>query len=162
MLKKIVNFLKSLFGKKGGALLLPFLFLSCSHTTVIRALDSKGQVDKDVSIYVEGSLKGQGEVEYSDKKIAYSMPYYEMKKESCLIIKENIRAKVNWPKALGSIALAGAGGGTLGWGIEANDLLYIGAGSALSLVGIVLSFFSWDYLDLHEREFQCARIDQGA
>ena len=91
-----------------------FLAVSCTHTTVIKALDSKGSVDPAVSVYVDGQFLGKGEVVYSDQKTSLSaIPIYELKKETCPNVRETLRKKTDWINALGGSFIAGAGLGIM-------------------------------------------------
>lgn len=146
--------------KTGALLLLSVLVVSCSHTTVIRALDKEGNVDKDVSIYVDGSLKGQGEVEYSDKRTIYStVPYYEMKKDKCLNHQQQLHVKLDSLAYSGWVgfSLVGIVLGVYGQSIRSTP--YIASGVATMLFAFLPFTWSRDYVDLHEHEFQCVKID---
>ena len=57
--------------------------VSCASTTTIRAVDTSGDIDKDVKIYTDGSYKGKGEVLYSDTKIVGSQVTVNLKKKGC-------------------------------------------------------------------------------
>lgn len=65
------------------AVVLSVALLSCASTTTIKAVDQSGRVDRDVKIYMDGSLKGRGEIIYSDTKIVGSTTQVHLKKEGC-------------------------------------------------------------------------------
>ena len=88
--------------------------LSCVSTTTIRAVDTSGNVDSNVSIYVDRQSIGKGEAKYSDKKTVYSaVPYYELRKEGCRTIREKLNIKTNWLTAIGGAIVFGAGMGLM-------------------------------------------------
>ena len=146
-------------------LIFVILTVSCVSTTTIKAMDSKGNIDKDVKIYVEGKHIGNGTAEYSDKKTVYSsIPYLELKKEGCKKHREKLDIEANWLTSLGGAVISGIGLGIMSAGAEqakypgsdASDYLLIGF--PISIAGIIPLFWTRKYVPIQEQEFQCIKV----
>ena len=65
--------------------------VSCVSTTTIKALNKKGEIDKDVKVYVDNKYIGNGEADYSDSKSPFYIPFVELKKEGCQNYRSNVQ-----------------------------------------------------------------------
>ena len=65
------------------SIVLSVSLISCSSTTAIRAVNSRGDVDRGVRIYIDGNYKGKGETSHSDTKIVGMTTHIQLKKEGC-------------------------------------------------------------------------------
>ena len=133
--------------------------LSCVSTTTIRSVDANGNVDSNVSIYVDRQSIGKGEAEYSDQKSVYSaVPYYELRKEGCKILREKLNTKTHWFNAIGGAIVSGFGIGLM-TGFRRADRrdLALGLGLPISILGLIPLFWTRTYTAVQEQEFQCVR-----
>ena len=63
----------------------------------IQAVDNKGEIDRDVKIYVDGKYLSDGTASY------FAVPFLELKKEGCKTQREKLEVKlrrVTYLKAL--------------------------------------------------------------
>ena len=142
-------------------ILLTLTAVSCVSTTTIKATDRKGNIDKDVKIYVEGKHIGNGEVKYSDTKTVYSnVPYMELKKEGCKNQREKLDTKTNLLTTFGGRILAGVSLVIMSssQALEAKDALFYSF--PIFIAGLIPLFWTRQYVPIQEQEFQCLKISK--
>ena len=83
-----------------GLLVLIGSLLSCASITTIKVTNTKGEIDKEVKIYVEGVYKGDGQIQYADAKPkATSMTTtIQLKKPGCQTKRGRIKSCKKCPK----------------------------------------------------------------
>ena len=136
--------------------------ISCTSTAVIRAMDKNNQVDPNVEIYVDRQLLGKGEITYSDSKTVYSkIPFYELKKQGCQIIREKLDIKTNWITTLVGASISGAGLGIMaGAGVRGHLQTFYVVGLPISIIGIIISLWGREYVPIQEQNFQCVKVSE--
>lgn len=144
-----------------GQLILIGSLISCVSTTTIQAVNSKGDVMKDVKVYVDGQYLGQGAVTYSDKKTVYSaVPFMELKKEGCKTHREKLNTKTNWVTSLFGAVFTGVGLGIMA-AVDAigpeSALLY---GTPIAIAGLIPLFWTRSYVPFQKLEFQCLKTTE--
>ena len=145
-----------------GNIALSFIFilstLSCVSTTTIKALDNKGEVDKNVKIYVDQKYIGEGMARYSDQKTVYSsVPFLEFKKSGCKNQREKLDIQTSWVTAIIGSLVAGAGMGIIAT-VDDRGLLYALYGFPITIAGLIPLFWTRKYVPIQEQEFQCIKI----
>ena len=137
--------------------------ISCASTTTIQALNSKGEIDETVKIYVDGKHLGNGKAQHSDTNTVYSaVPFLELRKEGCKNHREKLDVKINLGTAMLGAIIAGAGIGIMSAGgdgkIDPETALTMGL--PLGLAGIAVSFWAREYVPLQKMQFQCVKVDE--
>ena len=140
--------------------------VSCLSTTTIRAVNKKGEIDKDVKIYVDYNYIGNGEVAYSDRSTTvYSpLPVLELKKEGCHTKRENLATQINWINNLSGAVIGGIGIWMLLPPYSKLSLLAgvpdILAGLPVTIAGITISTFGKEYIPVQQHDFSCLKITE--
>ena len=135
--------------------------VSCVSTTTIKALNKKGEIDKDVKVYVDNKYIGNGEAVYSDNNSSYApLPFLEFKKEGCRNHREKLDVQTNWINNLSGAAINGIGigvvlltpGNILSW----RTALLVGL--PISVAGLTLMSWGRKYVPVQQQEFQCIKM----
>ena len=134
--------------------------ISCASTAVIRAMDANNKIDPDIEIYVDRQHIGKGEASYSDSKTVFSkVPFYELKKEGCQIIREKVDVKTNWKTSLGGSVILGVGLGIMQISDRTNNpQMGLKVGLPISIAGWSLLLWAREYIPVQEQNFQCIKI----
>ena len=133
--------------------------VSCVSTTAIKALNKKGEIDKDVKVYVDNKYIGNGEADYSDSKSIYSpIPFVELKKEGCQNYKEKLDVHINWIQYLSGSAISGAGVGLVLIPTKILNISPLFLGLPISITGIMILTWTRKYAPVQQQEFQCVKI----
>ena len=135
--------------------------VSCVSTTAIKALNKKGEIDKDVKVYVDNKYIGNGEADYSDSKSIFSpIPFVELKKEGCQNYKEKLDTHINWIQYLSGITISLVG---LTQKRLISKILYVNPlflSLPISITGIMISTWGRKYAPVQQQEFQCVKITE--
>ena len=135
--------------------------VSCVSTTTIKALNKKGEIDKDIKVYVDNKYIGNGEADYSDSKSVFSsLPYVELKKEGCQNYREKLDTQTNWIQSLGGAAITGAGTGFLELPGEIFGVNTLLVGLPIAIAGLMVMSWGRQYVPVQEQEFQCVKIGE--
>ena len=144
---------------------LVFSLVSCASTTRIEALNSKGRIDNEVKIYVEGQSVGAGSALYSDSspRTAFTAKAVQLRKEGCQTRREELKTKINIVKFIGGLAAAIGGGGLAGyWSIvpPADSLiLNVSLLGAVIVAAFLPTLWTNDYKPLHSYDFHCVKTE---
>lgn len=141
-------------------------FLSCTSTTVIKAVNSKGKIDKSVKIYVNGYYLSKGKTRYSDSRaILSAVPSVELARKGCKTQKEKLDTKVSWISSAFGAILFGTGVDMFGrtsfdmvTGGKSNVGAALAVGSVIIVVGLLHILQSRSYVPTQEFEFQCLKV----
>ena len=149
-----------------GQLLLIVSLVSCASTTTVQALNSAGEPDKDVKIYVDGEYKGDGRIQYTDSKpksAFLNSTIVQLKKAGCQTKRDSLKIKMNIPKFIGSMVLAMGGGGLIGWWTEYPPFDSVIGTLALSgaviIAVLIPSLWVNEYKPFYSYDFQCVKAD---
>ena len=123
-------------------------------------------MDKEVKIYVEGEYKGAGEIQYSDSapKTSWSSTEIQLKKPGCQTKREALKIKMNLLKFVGSMVLAFAAGGLIGWWtIEPpmdSEVGTLALSGAVLIAGVLPSLWVSEYKPIYSYDFQCVSVGE--
>ena len=130
-------------------------------------MNSKGKIDKNVKIYVNGYYLSKGKTRYSDSRSVLSaVPSVELAKKGCKTQKEKLDTKVSWISSAFGAMLFGTGVNMFGESLfnmvndseEGNVGPVLFIGSLFVAVGLLPILQSRSYVPVQEFEFQCLKI----
>jgi len=135
------------------------LTVSCISTTTIKVLNKKGEIDKDVKVYVDNKYIGNGKADYSDAKSVFSpIPFVELKKEGCKNYREKLDAQINWMQYLGGALISGLGLGVLWIPNNILDVNPLFLALPINITGLIVMSWGRKYVPVQQQEFQCVKI----
>ncbi len=149
---------------QGAGLALIFSLLSCASSTKIEVLNSKGEADESVKIYVESQYLGTGNILYNDsspRNAFMGVKAVQLRKAGCQTRREELKVQMNIPKFIGSLVLAMAGGGLSGyWSVKPvvdSPILNLTISGAVFIAALLPSLWANDYKPLHSYDFHCVK-----